>query len=123
NPRLTINVGLRYDYQAQAYEKNNGFSNVDLSQPNPASPLLLGKVEYAGQGYGSNFANENFNDWGPRLGFALVLTGDNKTALRGGYAIYYASTAGEEWDQSAGSSNGFNSLTTSFNATTPNGAA
>jgi hypothetical protein len=123
NRRLTINAGLRYDYQAQAYEKNNKFGNVDLSQLNPSSPLFQGRVEYAGHGYGSNFADENFNDWGPRFGFALVLTNDNKTALRGGYAIYYPSTAGMEYDQSSGNGNGFSSLTTNFNSTTANGAA
>ena len=123
NRRLTVDAGLRYDFQPQAYEKNNKFNNVDLSQVNPSNPLLYGLVEYAGHGYGSNFANENFNDWGPRLGFALSLTSDDKTVLRGGYAIYYATTAEQYYDQSAGSSNGFNALTTSFNSITPTGAA
>jgi hypothetical protein len=121
--RLNITAGLRYDFQPQAYEKHNGIDNVDLSQPNPSNPLLMGKVEYAGLGYGSNFVNENFNDWGPRVGFNLVLTNDNKTSLRGGYAIYYASTATQEYDLSSGNTNGFNSLTTSFNSPTPDGAA
>ncbi len=110
-------------FRGQAYEKHNGFDNVDLSQPNPSNPALLGKVEYAGVGYGSNFAKENYNDWGPRFGFALTLTNDNKTALRGGYAIYYPSTADQEYDQSGGSSNGFSSLQTNFNSTTTNGPA
>lgn len=123
NRRLTVNAGLRYDYQPQAYEKNNKLDNVDLSQPNPSNPLLYGLVQYAGHGYGSNFGRENLNDWGARVGFALVLTNDNKTALRGGYAIYYASTAEQYYDQSTGSSNGFNGYTTNFNSTTPNGPA
>lgn len=121
--RLTIDAGLRYDYQPQAYEKNNKFENVDLSQPNPSNTQLYGLVQYAGHGYGSNFANENFNDWGPRFGFALTLTNDNKTVLRGGYALYFATTAEQYYDQSAGSSNGFNALTTNFNSSTPNGPA
>ena len=121
--RLNFTAGLRYDFQPQAYEKHDGLDNVDLSQPNPSNPLLLGKVQYAGQGYGSNFVKENFNDWGPRFGFNLVLTNDNKTSLRGGYAIYYASTATQEYDLSSGNTNGFNSLTTSFNSPTADGIA
>lgn len=123
NRRLTIDAGLRYDFQPQAHEKNNKFNNVDLSQQNPSNPSLYGLVQYAGHGYGSNFASENYNDWGPRVGFALSLTNDDRTVLRGGYAVYYATTAEQYYDQSAGSSNGFNALTTSYNSTTPNGAA
>ena len=29
------------------------------------------------------------NNFGPRVGFAVVLTGDGRTALRGGYGLYY----------------------------------
>jgi len=121
-PRLTINAGLRYDYMANAYAKQNTFSNVDLTKPNGSNSALLGLVEYAGvSGYGRDFANSNHNDWGPRLGFAYSLTPDNKTVLRGGAAIYYISSAAEEYDQSDGSPNGFNSLTTSFTSSTPDG--
>ena len=123
NSRLNVTAGLRYDFQPQAYEKHNGIDNVDLSQANPSNPLLLGKVEYAGVGYGSNFVNENWNDWGPRVGFNLILTNDNKTALRGGYAIYYPSTATQEYDLSSGNTNGFSTLTTSFNSVTSDGYA
>ncbi len=121
-PRLTINAGLRYDYMANAYAKQDMFDNVDLNKPNGSNPALKGLVEYAGvDGYGRNFANENFNDWGPRLGFAYALTPDGRTVLRGGAAIYYASTSGEEYMQSDGNPNGFTGLTTSFTASTANG--
>lgn len=120
--RLTINAGLRYDYMANAYAKQNTFDNVDLTQKNGSNPALYGLVEYAGtNGYGNNFAKPNRNDWGPRLGFAYALTPDGRTILRGGAAIYYASTSGEEYDQSDGNPNGFNSLTTSFSSSTPDG--
>ena len=120
--RLTINAGLRYDYMANAYAKQNTYVNVDLAKPNGSNAALLGLVEYAGvNGYGSNFANPNHNDWGPRLGFAYLLTPDNKTVLRGGAAIYYISTSGQEYDESDGNPNGFSSLTTSFTASTTDG--
>ncbi|MDR3723857.1 MAG: carboxypeptidase regulatory-like domain-containing protein [Terracidiphilus sp.] len=121
-PRLTINAGLRYDYMANAYAKQNMFTNVDLSKANGSNPALMGLVEYAGRdGYGRDFSHENPNDWGPRLGFAYLLTPNGKTVVRGGAAIYYVSTSGMEYNGSNGSTNGFNSLATGFNSSTTYG--
>jgi hypothetical protein len=121
--RLTLNFGLRYDYQAQPYEKNNGIDDFDITRTNSANGYL-GAVRYAGiNGEGSNFVKENWNDWGPRVGFALVLTNDNKTVARGGFAIYYPTTAQASYDQAAGNPNGFGNITTNYNPTTSNGPA
>jgi hypothetical protein len=123
NQRLTLNLGLRYDYQAQPYEKNNAIGDFDITRVNTVNGFL-GAVRYAGvNGEGRNFVKENFNDWGPRVGFALVLTNDNKTVARGGFAIYYATTAQASYDASAGNSNGFGGITTNYAAVTPNGPA
>jgi hypothetical protein len=121
--RLTLNVGLRYDYQAQPTEKHNGIDNFDITRINPENGYL-GAVRYAGvNGEGTNFVNENFADLGPRVGFALVLTGDNKTVMRGGFAIYYPTTAQASYDASAGNTNGFGTLTTTYASTTTDGPA
>jgi hypothetical protein len=121
--RLTVNVGLRYDLQLQAHEKHNGIDDFDITRINPLNGYL-GAVRYAGvNGEGTNFVSENWNDWGPRIGFALVLTDDNKTVLRGGYAIYYPTTAQASYDQAAGNPNGFGSATTNYAATTTFGQA
>lgn len=121
--RLTINGGLRYDFMPQAKEKKDGYDNVDLSKPNPSNPSLMGQVDFAGHGFGTNFAKENFNDWGPRLGFALLLTNDSKTVLRGGVSILYAAANGREYTQAAGSTNGFASLETTYSSPTKTGPA
>jgi outer membrane receptor protein involved in Fe transport len=123
NQRLTLNLGLRYDYQAQPYEKNNGLGDFDITKLNSVNGYL-GAVRYAGvNGEGSNFVKENWNDWGPRVGFALVLTDDNKTVARGGFAMYYPTTAQASYNQAAGNPNGFGNLTTSYSAATPTGPA
>lgn len=121
--RLTLNVGLRWDYQQQAHEKKNGLANFDITRLNTTTGYL-GQVEYAGQnGNGTNFVHENWFDFGPRVGFALVLTDDNKTVMRGGYAIYYPTVAQTSYDQAAGNFNGFGQLTTSYSAPSTYGQA
>ena len=121
--RLTINAGLRYDFQRQPTEKHNGIDNFDITQANPLNGFL-GAVRYAGtNGVDNNFVKENFGEFGPRVGFALVLTQDAKTVLRGGFAIYYPTVAQTSYDASAGNTNGFGSLTTSYASTTTYGPA
>ena len=65
-PRLTLNLGLRYEYQR----------NPDPVNVNPALPQTNNKVD-------------DRNNFGPRIGFAFDLTGDGKTSLRGGWGLYY----------------------------------
>lgn len=124
NRRLSLNIGLRYDFQPQSKEKKNGLNTVDITLPNGANPALKGFVRYAGvDGNGTNFSKENFNDWGPRFGFVLLLTNDSKTVLRGGYALYYTPNAGLEYQEAAGNINGFSSLSTSYSSPTKTGPA
>ena len=66
NPGLTLNLGLRYEYQM----------NPDPININPALPQTGNKVS-------------DKNNIGPRLGFAYDLTGDGKTSMRGGWGLYY----------------------------------
>lgn len=121
SPRLTINLGLRYDMMTQAVEKHNGIENFDITKKNPTNNQFSGLVEYAAtSGYGRNFVDENFGDYGPRLGFAYSLP-DNKTIFRGGMAIYYPSVAIYSYDYSSGNTAGYTSMTTSWNATTNDG--
>jgi len=123
NARLTLNFGLRYDFMKQPYEKHNGYSNFDINVTNPTNGFK-GAAVYAGfGGYGTNFVRENWNNWGPRAGFALLLTPNGKTVARGGYAVYYPTTAQNAYMQGAGSSNGFGSLGTSWTSTTNYGPA
>ena len=65
-PRLTLSFGLRYEFQLLPAAQN----------PNP---LLAGSQKFP----------NDLNNFGPRFGFALALTGDGKTSLRGGYGLYY----------------------------------
>lgn len=118
--RLTINLGLRYDYQQQPFEQNNGVISFDLNGIDPVSGFR-GKSIYANaNGNGRNFFKENYTDFGPRIGFAYSLTSDARTVIRGGYAIYYSTNVNQSY---FGSNNGFGSVTTSYSALNSNTAA
>jgi hypothetical protein len=78
NKRLTVNLGLRYEFATPIYEANNQMSNFNIV----AQTMTLA-------GAGNRYTvNANKADFGPRVGAALSL--DNKTVLRGGYGISYS---------------------------------
>lgn len=92
-PRLTINYGLRFDMFTPTTEKNNWYSIVDTTKPNPFAGNLPGVYVFAGQdGVGSRIApaDKNSNNFAPRLGFAFKL--NDNTAIRSGYGISYFQT-------------------------------
>lgn len=79
--RLTLNLGLRYDFSPSAIEGRNRLANF-----NPAG---AGSLVFASDGSLDKRAlvNTNKNNWGPRIGFAYSPL--PKTVVRGGYGIFY----------------------------------
>jgi hypothetical protein len=97
-PKLTLNLGVRWEYGSPYSEQNNNISNFD-----PGTQTLLtttpgavatgaagnGITAFSGSGvYGHTLINPDLKDFGPRVGFAYAM--DTKTSVRGGYGISYA---------------------------------
>ena len=88
---LTLNLGLRYDFDTPRYEAHGAQSNLDLTLPNPAAGGLPGALVYSPQAEQGGLW---LKDFGPRIGFAYApneLFGHIRNiVIRGGYSIYYA---------------------------------
>ena len=93
SPKLTLNLGLRYDIPVNWYEPTMG--SVSLTEPNPAANNYPGAYIFPGSGPDrigvTRFWPTDFSDIGPRAGFAYQLT--PKTVLRGGFGIFYEATS------------------------------
>jgi Carboxypeptidase regulatory-like domain/TonB dependent receptor-like, beta-barrel len=83
NPRLTLDLGLRYEYLRPFEDKYNKLANVDLDT-DPLHPQLI----LASQVGRSQFVNSDPNNFQPRVGLAYqVIPG--KVVVRAGYGIYF----------------------------------
>jgi len=93
--RLTLTFGLRFDYQRARTESQNRYTTFDPNTANPGAGGLPGALIYAGKCTGCSgrdtFEDPKHNAWGPRLGFAFRV--NDKTAIRGGYGMYYSGIA------------------------------
>ena len=87
---LTLNIGLRWETDTPLKDMNNRLNGFDQHAINPVSGTP-GVVKFAGvNGYRTNMYDGDWNNFGPRFGFAWRPFGIKKTVLRGGFGIFFA---------------------------------
>lgn len=117
-PRLTINLGLRYEINPPYVEKQDLIASFD-----PYRGILTVPTEASKSGLYPGFVNSklvpvltakeaglptrtlgytDWNNFAPRIGVAYKLTSDSKTVLRSGYGIYYDAFTATIWRSMVG---------------------
>ncbi|MGO9324734.1 MAG: carboxypeptidase regulatory-like domain-containing protein [Terracidiphilus sp.] len=134
-PRLTVNLGLRWDGIPHTYEANHRSSDFYPNLYNAANAAkfdnagnlcsgasdpgctaitpglvsgtgsILGSTLFYTNGIGiggvtpgipKGLADNQWNGWGPRLGFSYDLTGQGRTVVRGGFGVMYERIQGND---------------------------
>lgn len=92
--KLTVNLGVRYEWETGISERNNNFiSGFNALKPNPinqtAGTQYVGVLQYAGVGANPvTSGNPNRNKFAPRIGLAYAWS--DKLTIRGGYGMFWA---------------------------------
>ncbi len=94
NHRMTLEYGLRYDYQTYLKDSSGRIPSFSPATANPAADGLPGAMIFEGTGAdrcNCDFAKVYAGAFGPRLGLAYQLS--NRMTLRAGLGVIYGQTA------------------------------
>ncbi len=122
-PKLTLNLGLRYDVSLPRTERHNRMNWLDTSVVSPLSVPGLGTL-HGGEMFNSASDRTDWDtdwkDFQPRFGFAWQF--DPKTVIRGGYGIYFDQTRSGANGLLSYGSQGFNQSTSAVTTYQNDGA-
>ena len=123
-PKLTINWGVRWDYETPRTDRFNQLTNFDYKAASPlqvADLDLRGGLTFVGvNGRSSYNAEPDRNNVAPRAGIAYRVS--QKTVIRSGGGLFYGHTGGVGGSAGPFGASGFQaatSITTSLDGITP----
>lgn len=79
-PKLTVNMGLRWEFATPIYDRDNNYTNFD-----PTTDKMIRAT--AGSLFNRSLVHPDQKDFGPRIGAAYST--DSKTVVRAAYGISY----------------------------------
>jgi len=104
NPRLTLNAGLRWDMEPPPTDPADRQDTFVLGRQSTVRPSSTAGLLYPGDsGVPRGIASKSYLHFSPRVGFAYDVFGDGKTALRGGFGVFWSGPSGTGWNQSSNS--------------------
>ncbi|HKD06773.1 MAG TPA: TonB-dependent receptor [Bryobacteraceae bacterium] len=94
NRKLTLNLGLRWEYQGPFTDRNNEMTNFSLTDTTTVNGVkLVGGAIFPGTtGIPRGVVDQTWNHFAPRFGFAYQTT--SKLVVRGGYGIFWVPERG-----------------------------
>jgi hypothetical protein len=86
-PKLTLNLGLRWDFNFRGHEQAGRWQNFDLTAQNPLWGNYPGAWVFATSSGQSFETNQDYHQFAPRIGGAYELT--PKLVVRSSYGLYF----------------------------------
>ena len=103
-PRLTLNLGVRWDVQTpptDPFDRESTFIQGVQSQVLKGANVPTGLLVPGDPGITRGIVRLQKGHFSPRLGLAWDPWGDGKTSIRAGAGIFYGSVSGNEWNSTS----------------------
>ena len=114
-PKLTVNLGLRWDLALPFTENSNQIVFLNPNAPNPAAGNIPGiATQFSNAKGGITRADIHYKNFGPRIGVAYSI--NDKTVIQAGYNIAYLNGGAYEYGTSKVATTYGNLLQGSFTA-------
>lgn len=99
HPRVTLNLGLRWDVQTAPTDPYNRVVNYVPGLKSTVNPIApIGAQFFGDPGVERGGIPTSYGHFSPRVGVAWDPFGNGKTSVRGAFGLFYGSISGNEWN-------------------------
>lgn len=99
HPRVTLNLGLRWDVQTPPTDPYNRVVNYVPGKKSTVNPIApVGAQFFGDPGVERGGIPVSYSHFSPRIGGAWDPFGNGKTSIRGAIGLFYGSISGNEWN-------------------------